>query len=148
MSTACFSSTNFISDTVSGGGRETDLRPDFVAAVYPVVTLKGQYAHSRSRRGLLGDDRQYNTVMKDSLSIQNHIHADFPPVFVTNCVDDPVVDYHNSMILDEALTQFGVPHKYIQYHTGQHGYGVSDVYATPESRRWKYEFLDWVRETI
>jgi acetyl esterase/lipase len=62
-----------------------------------------------------------------------------------NCLDDPVVDWHNSVILDEALTEAGVEHRYIQYKTGKHGFGVSEVYGTKESRQWKNEFLDWLK---
>ena len=34
--------------------------PDFVAAIYPVVTMRKPYVHKRSRRGLLGEYRKYN----------------------------------------------------------------------------------------
>ncbi len=146
MSTACLSSTNYIRDTKSGGGREVNLRPDFVAPIYPVVTLVGQYAHARSRRGLLGEDQLRNETLKRTLSLELNIPSDCPPVFIANCVDDPVVDYHNSMLLDEALTVSGIPHKYLQYATGKHGFGVSDVYGSPECRKWKYEFLAWLEE--
>ena len=61
-----------------------------------------------------------------------------------NCKDDPVVDWHNSVLLDEALTRAGVEHRYIQYGTGRHGFGVSEVYGSEESRGWKNEFLEWL----
>jgi acetyl esterase/lipase len=40
------------------------LRPDFVASIYPVVTLRGEYAHKRSRRALLGEYRKYSDIMR------------------------------------------------------------------------------------
>lgn len=143
MSAACYSSTDFLK--ANGIETVTDLRPSFVVPVYPVVTLYGPYAHRRSRRGLLGEYRRYSKAMRDSLSLQDHIPADCPPVFLTNCVDDPVVDYHNSVLLDSALTANGVNHVYHQYKAGKHGYGVSDIYGTPECRVWKYEFLEWIK---
>ena len=142
MSAACFSSTDFLS--LEGVETEANLRPAFVAPIYPVVTMHGVHAHDRSRRGLLGDNRQGSHKMRDSLSLERHIPADCPPVFIINCKDDPVVDYQNSEILDKALTEAGVPHKYIQYAEGKHGFGVSNIYGTPESRQWKNEFLDWL----
>lgn len=142
LSSLCFHKTNFIygRDALDG---ENYLKPAFVAAIYPVVTMKGRYAHKRSRRGLIGDIRQGNKALRDSLSIEEHIPADCPPVFFINCKDDPVVDYRNSELLDSALNAAGVNHKYIQYDTGKHGFGVSDHYGSPECRQWRNEFLEW-----
>lgn len=144
MSAACFSKTNFLAE--AGVVPEVSLRPDFVAAIYPVVTLCPPYMHMRSRRALLGDNKQFSRKMKDSLSIEKHIPADCPPVFVSNCVDDRTVDYHNSVMLDSALTVAGITHKYVQFERGGHGYGVSEVYGTAESQTWKWEFLKWLEE--
>ena len=82
--------------------------------------------------------------MRDSLSLELHVRPDCPPVFLVNCVDDPIVDYHNSELLDSALTANNIAHRYIQYRTGGHGFGMSDTKGTPECRPWKEEFLKWL----
>ena len=140
---ACFSGTDY-TDLPQGPAR-VSLKPDFVAALYPVVTMKGEYVHKRSRRGLMGEWGKYNNDLRNQLSVEEHIPSDCPPVFIINCKDDPVVDWHNSVLLDEALTKAGVEHRYIQYETGRHGFGVSEVYGSEESRKWKYEFLEWLK---
>ncbi len=142
MSAACFSRSNFL--RAAGIETSVSLRPAFVAAIYPVVTMQPPYVHRRSRRGLLGDSRVGSLVLRDSLSLERKIPADCPPVFLVNCLDDPVVDYHNSVLLDSALTQKGIPHVYHQYSRGKHGFGVSDYYGSPECRQWKEAFLDWL----
>lgn len=142
LSTAFFSSSDFLE--LSGIKTDACLRPAFVAGIYPVVTMRGPYVHRRSRRGILGDSRVGSRRMQDSLSLELHVPADCPPVFLVNCVDDPVVDYRNSVLLDSALTSNKVPHRYIQYERGKHGFGVSDYYGSPECREWKNEFLNWV----
>jgi acetyl esterase/lipase len=110
-----------------------------------VVTFSDpRYVHKRSRRGALGVWRQWNTTLQDSLSIERHISPDCSPVFLVNCVDDPVVKYQNSELLDSALTANSVPHRYIQYQTGGHGFGASTVKGTDESRQWKNEFIQWI----
>lgn len=146
LCSACFSGTDYTD--MAEGPAQVSLRPDFVAAIYPVVTMKGEYVHKRSRRGLLGEWGKYKHDLRDALSIEENIPADCPPVFLVNCKDDPVVDWHNSVILDEALTKAGVEHKYIQYETGKHGFGVSEVYGSEESRKWKYEFLEWLKPYV
>ena len=123
----------------------TPYKPAFLCPVYPVVTMSDQrYAHKRSRRGALGVWGQWKQTMRDSLSIEQHIPADCPPVFLVNCVDDPVVKYRNSELLDSALAVNNIPHRYIQYQTGGHGFGASETKGTEESRQWKNEFLQWI----
>ena len=106
LMTACFS--------------DKEDKPAFVGAIYPVVTMNEPYAHERSRRALLSERKQNNQIMRDSLSMEKHIPDDCPPVFVINCVDDETVDYHNSMLLDSALTAKKIEHKYIQYQCHGH----------------------------
>lgn len=146
MSAACFSATDYTD--LPQGPAQVSLRPDFVAAIYPVVTMKGEYVHRRSRRGLLGEWGKYNDELREQMSIEEHIPSDCPPVFLINCKDDPVVDWHNSVLLDEALTEAGIEHTYIQYETGRHGFGVSEVYGSEESRQWKEEFLVWLKKIL
>ena len=102
LSTAFFDEHDFLKD--AGVENETNLRPNFVCAIYPVVTMVKPYVHKRSRRGLLSEQHHRDPVMCDSLSLERHVPADCPPVFLVNCVDDSVVDYRNSVVLDSALT--------------------------------------------
>lgn len=116
----------------------------FVAPIYPVVTMRQNCCHTRSRRALLGEYGRCKQAMRDSLSLELHVRPDCPPVFLVNCVDDPIVDYRNSVLLDSALTANHVPHRYIQYKTGGHGFGMSDTKGTDECRPWRDEFLKWI----
>lgn len=120
-------------------------RPAFVAAVYPVVTMTEPCVHKRSRRGLLGDSRTGDRKLRDLLSLERHVPDDCPPVFLVNCADDPVVDYRNSVLLDSALTAHRVPHRYVQFRTGGHGFGASEVKGSAECRKWKEMFLEWIK---
>ena len=122
--------------------------PAFVVPVYPVVTMLEDCVHKRSRRGLLGDSRVRNKVLRDLLSLERHVPSGCPPVFLVNCKDDPIVDYRNSVLLDSALTSKRVKHEYIQFETGGHGFGACDDKGTSESREWKKMFLDWLEKTI
>jgi acetyl esterase/lipase len=131
-----------LSAAVFGSG---ELRPDFVAPCYPVVTMSHPCVHKRSRRGLLGEWKKYSRVMRDSLSLERHVTELMPPVFLMNCVDDPVVDYYNSVLLDSALTQHGVPHRYLQYKTGGHGFGTTWSKTSEEASGWFQEFLCWLK---
>ena len=84
--------------------------------------------------------------MKDSLSLEKHIRVDMPPTFLMNCVDDPIVNYRNSELLDSAMVAKGVPHVYIQYKTGGHGFGATLSKTSEEAIAWKEEFIKWIKE--
>lgn len=130
---------------MSATHNRTSYKPAFVCSVYPVVTMSDKrYAHRRSRRGALGVWGQFKQAMKDSLSLEKHIPQDCPPVFLVNCMDDQTVNYYNSVLLDSALTAQHIPHSYLQFRTGGHGFGVSDTKGTEESKQWKKECLQWI----
>lgn len=122
------------------------LRPDFVAPIYPVVTLQEKpFVHKRSRRALLGEYRKYSQRWRDSLSLEKHVRPDMPPVFLMNCIDDPIVHYHNSELLDSALNANSIKHEYHQYKTGGHGFGANPQKASKECIVWRDEFLRWFK---
>lgn len=144
MSGACFWHTDFLAPL--GIQHTASLRPYFVAPIYPVVSMSHACTHRRSRRALLGEWGKHRRTLRDSLSLEKHVPRDCPPVFLVNCKDDPIVDYRNSELLDSALTHSQVSHQYIQYATGGHGFGASDVKGTQECRQWRDAFLKWLRK--
>lgn len=121
---------------------DCSLRPDFVVPVYPVVSMQDAIVHRRSRRNLL--TRRYTEEQKTKFSMELSIPKDMPPVFLVTAKDDPKVDYRNSVYLDRSLTRAGVPHRFLLYETGGHGYGMSEKRA-PEAGKWKYEFVGWLQ---
>lgn len=124
---------------------EVSLKPNFIAPIYPVVSFVDKSTHKRSRRGILGEGKSISREMKDSLSLEKHVRADMPPTYLMNCVDDPIVNYHNSELLDSAMTVMNVPHRYIQFKTGGHGFGATPEKTTSEAITWKEDFINWLR---
>lgn len=129
----------------SGELFEPEDRPNFIVPIYPVVTMIEPCVHKRSRRGLLGDNKQNDKMLRELLSLERHVPSDCPPVFLVNCKDDPIVHYHNSELLDSALTSNNVKHVYIQYKTGGHGFGASDVKGSAECRQWRNICIEWIK---
>lgn len=124
---------------------KVSLKPNFIAPIYPVVSLVDKSTHKRSRRGLLGEGRSISKEMKDSLSLEKHVRVDMPPTYLMNCVDDPIVNYHNSELLDSAMTALSVPHRYVQFKTGGHGFGATPEKTTNEAISWRKDFINWLR---
>lgn len=123
-------------------------RPSFVALLYPVVSFSDACAHDKSRSGLLGEYREHSRRYQEMLSLEKHVPADCPPVFLANCADDLVVESRNSELLDSALTAAAVPHRYLRFETGGHGFGIADGDGMEECRAWKNAFLAWCRDLV
>ena len=123
-----------------------EMRPAFVAAIYPVVTMTDKCVHERSRRGLIGERWKRKIELCDSLSIERHLPENCPPLFLVSCDDDPVVDCRNSQMLDSALTRNQIPHNWYHCKTGGHGFGVSEKKGSDESRQWKQHFILWLKK--
>lgn len=127
---------------------EVSLKPDFIVPIYPVVSFVDKSMHKRSRRGILGEGHSISKEMKDSLSLELHCRPDMPPTYLMNCVDDPIVKYHNSELLDSAMTANGVNHKYVQFKTGGHGFGATASKTTAEAITWREDFLNWLNTIL
>ena len=124
--------------------------PDFVAPIYPVVTMREPYVHKRSRRGLMGERRRHDPVMQDSLSMELHADKVRCPVFLLNCFDDPTVDWHNARMMADSLKALNKSDVYYLYlQTGGHGFGVNpEKMAGKECVVWPEKFLLWLRGSL
>ncbi|MCK9303323.1 MAG: alpha/beta hydrolase [Bacteroidales bacterium] len=136
-----FHARNFIAEVCPQ--QTVNLKPAFIAPIYPVVSMQDSIAHKRSRKNLF--TKKYTKAQQDELSMEMQIPEDMPPTFLVTAKDDPVVMYQNSIQLDKALTKQNVPHRFLLYDNGGHGYGLNENIA-PEAAKWKYEFIQWLKE--
>lgn len=122
------------------------LKPDFVMPIYPVVSMQDDIGHAWSRKSLIGKNPAQEK--KDEFSMELRMTSDMCPVFLLTNKDDRTVLYENSVRLDEALTDAGVPHKFILNETGDHGFGMGNgkfVRETHWNEKW---LLPWLLEQI
>ena len=61
-------------------------RPDFVALLYPVITMRPPLAHADSVRNLLG--AAPSAALLDRLSLERRARSDMPPVFLVHTTED------------------------------------------------------------
>ena len=147
-------------------GIETNesVRPDFVMPIYPVVTMQDDIGHKWSRRSLLGHQwsepkatmgwrpwnfwgHAYSQSLKDEFSMELNVPDDMPPTFILACEDDPVVIYENSLRLEKALSDKNIPHLFVSYPKGGHGFGMKENSDIMKESHWNDEkLLPWIRE--
>jgi acetyl esterase/lipase len=119
---------------------ESALRPYFAAMIYPVVSMEDSICHKKSRRNLLG--RGYSDELKQMMSFEKNVSADMSPVFLMHCTGDRRVDYRNSVVFDNALTEKNVKHNFLLYDEYGHGFGIKPKGKTTG---WIDEFYKWLQ---
>jgi acetyl esterase/lipase len=100
-----------------------DSKPAFAILIYPVITLSGPATHTKSREMLLG--KSPDPIMMDSLSTQNSVDANTPPVFLVYANDDKGVPPENGLLFYEALRKNNIPASLHIYDRGGHGFGMA-----------------------
>lgn len=116
-------------------------RPDFVCLGFPVISTDKKIAH-RCVSSLTRASMTPSELLQ--LSCEKNVDANTPPTFLFHAKDDHVVNYHNSVVMHEALKQAGVATELKLYEQGKHGFGL----GTPgtDSINWPDDFLTWMED--
>lgn len=130
---AAFADTNFLEPL--GIATHVSLQPDWIAPIYPVVSMQDSIAHRWSRKSLTGT-RKPTQAQKDRFSLEQQIPDEMPPIFLQCSKDDDVVDDRNSLALQKKLREKGIEHQFYLYETGGHGYGMKEN-DFAKSSRWQ-----------
>lgn len=104
--------------------RHTNLRPDFVVLVYPVISMQDNLTHKDSRTNLLGPHPSKEVIDQFSNELQADEHT--PPAYITHAGDDKLVDVDNSIAFYEQLRKHHVPAELHLYPKGGHGFVLSE----------------------
>ena len=100
------------------GCTEGENLPNAVILGYPVIT-SGQYGHRQSFENL-GSTKPDDEIAQN-YSLERHITANTPPVFVWHTVEDKSVPVENTLLLIEALRRNRVPFEAHLFEKGAHG---------------------------
>lgn len=111
------------------------------AFLYPVIMMEGRFAHSESRRQLLG--AVPNRQEMRAFSLDQDIAPDSPPVFLAHALDDPTVSYENSLAMLSGLRAARIPAECHLFENGGHGFGLSTPGAAPAE--WPELFTAFAR---
>lgn len=119
----------------------TSARPDFVALLYPVITMRDPFAHRDSRTNLLGASPPESLVAR--MSLETQVTANTPPVFLVHTAEDKTVPLENSVLFYQALRRAGVPAELHLYERGAHGFGMTQ--GLGPTSQWFQRFAEWMR---
>ena len=112
------------------------IKPTAVILSYPVVSMK-RYIHEESKRNLFTKD-----VDASLYSLEDNIDNNYPKTFLWHCRGDKLVDYHNSLMLQEALKKQSIYNEVHIYNEGMHGLGVAKGYKAEEYLEKAIKFIE------
>lgn len=132
---------------VSRFGKEcADVRPDASVMCYPVVTADERYWHRDSFYHFCGGDEQ----KFQTYSLEKHVPADAPPVFLWTTDGDTCVPPENAVMLYRALRNAHVPAELHVFEEGGHGMSVADLESNAdyEGQRRYRRAARWVELSL
>lgn len=119
---------------------ELSARPDFMALLYPVITMR-EKTHKGSRDNLLGENATEDLIMK--YSSENQITESTPPTYVVHAMDDTVVPVANSEYFNTMhnLKSNAGCTLYL-FEKGGHGFGLAQDDTV--LKQWPFNLIEWM----
>jgi acetyl esterase/lipase len=117
-------------------------RPDFAGLIYPVLTMMPPFDHTRSRREIVG--LHPSTAESEAWSVERHVGADTPPMFLAQAADDPISPVDNSLMMFAALRAAHVPAALHVFQSGRHAWGLGR--PGTEEQAWPALFTRWAQQ--
>lgn len=121
---------------------KVSLKPNWIAPVYPVVSMQDDIYHHWSRKSLL-NTKKPSQEQKDLFSLELQVPENMPPVYLVACRDDPVVMFENSERLYEALKAKNADVTFRSYDEGGHGFGMLEKDFMKKTH-WNEELASWL----
>jgi acetyl esterase/lipase len=117
-------------------------RPDFLALIYPVISMETGVTHDVSRQELIGAEPSAAAI--EEYSLDKQVRPDMPPTFLLHADDDPAVSPENSIRFYRALRVNKVPAELHIFRKGEHGFGLRFTKGLPVAV-WPELYVAWVR---
>jgi acetyl esterase/lipase len=122
---------------------QTNLRPDFMILLYPVISFDPtQVTQTATRKNLLGENITEEQI--NFFSNEKHVTSDTPPTWLIHATDDNRIKVKHSLLFYEALIKSKVNAELHILSTGGHGFAPEHP---TRKMRWLDPCFEWLRES-
>jgi acetyl esterase/lipase len=118
----------------------TNLRPDFMILIYPVISFQTEVGHMGSREQLVGKNPVKEKI--DFYSNELQVSPNTPPTYLVHTSDDDAVRSENSILFYQSLINNKVPAELHIYQKGGHGFGMNNK-TTDDN--WMERLKNWMK---
>ena len=118
-----------------------DARPNFMALIYPVISMDSSIYHGGSVKNLLGESPSKELIRQYSNEL--NVTDDTPPTFIIHSNDDKGVKVENSLRFHKSLNQNGIKNEMHIYPYGGHGYSLAT--GMGQLSKWPDLLIDWIK---
>lgn len=143
-----------------------EIRPNYLCLCYPVITSDTRYCHEESILNVIGSLSKADSQkicrslgkanMREVVSIEKNITADFPPAFVWHTLQDEAVPAKNTLLLADALYEAGIECEYHLFNRGKHALSLANEESAKadgshienECAVWPELFKNWLNPLI
>lgn len=135
-----FSAGGHLASTL-GTQFDSNTRPNFMALIYPVISMQEAITNMESRKNLIGENPSDELIERYSNELQ--IKTDTPPTFILHSSDDKAVPVANSLRFYENLLEKNITVEMHIYPSGGHGYGLAIGKGNLSS--WPERLINWIQ---
>jgi acetyl esterase/lipase len=115
-------------------------RPDWVALIYPVISLEQPFTKTSTHRQMVG---RGTVATEAQWSVQTGVNTRMPPVFLVHASDDPIANVAHSEMMEAACKRAKVPVDFVRLPTGGHGFAMGRPGTA--SLTWSKSFEQWLK---
>lgn len=116
-------------------------KPNYMALIYPVISMDDAITHKWSKKNLLGNDPSNELI--ELFSNEKHVTAETPRTFIVHSTDDVTVPFENSLLLFKALNEQKIETEFHIFPLGGHGYGFAK--GKKQLENWPTIFYNWLQ---
>ena len=138
-----------------------EIRPNFLCLCYPVVTADEKFCHKGSIQNVIGEIPENEAAeictslgkssIREVVSIEKNISADFPPTFIWHTTQDEAVSAKNTLLLANALLESNIDFEYHLFNRGKHALALANEesakadgsHIEKECAVWPELFVNW-----
>jgi acetyl esterase/lipase len=136
MAGTCWNSPVIREATGIGSGRPEGInRPDGMILCYPVITA-GPKSHANSFVRLTGHDK-ITEEDRRKYSAELNVDGGSCPAFIWHTYRDDLVPVENSILMQAALAEAGVPFEAHIFQDGPHGLALCNGFTSRGSAKWE-----------
>lgn len=118
----------------------TNLRPDFMILIYPVISFMPGIGHAGSSEQILG--KTPSPQKRKEYSNELQVTSATPPAFLVHASDDDAVSPMNSIVFYNSLISKKVSAELHIYQSGGHGFGM---YMKNNKELWMDRCKSWMQ---